>query len=341
MLYKGLTEHVLNTSGCTFKNYSLPYFISLKLNIYKRRNTTNVHTKIRNKIMDVDTVIRNGHVIDPANQTDGIFDVAIKDGEIVTVGSNLQVNATSSYDATGYIVTPGLIDAHVHCYQYATPLGINPDETCLARGVTTIIDAGSAGATTFMGLRKFIVEKSKTRVRCLLHIALHGLAASGCSSGVDGGESDTLAVLDEEQCAQCIEENRDVIVGVKVRLSYTICDKGKTENEAFRRAISVSQKTKTPLMVHHTISYVPTQKSLVPNADVGCPIDMNPGDIYTHTYHGYMSTIVDNESKSIYTDVFKARSRGVLFDVGHGAGGFNWTVAEIATKEGFWPDMIG
>ena len=93
----------------------------------------------------MDTIIKNGRVIDPGNNIDDILDVALKNGKIFEVGKNLELETKSTYDATGLIVTPGLIDAHVHCYQYATPLGINPDEACLSRGVTTVIDAGSSG----------------------------------------------------------------------------------------------------------------------------------------------------------------------------------------------------
>ena len=94
----------------------------------------------------VDVLIRNGHVIDPENEVNTIMDVAIKDNKIFAVGEELELMSASIFDATGCIVTPGLIDAHVHCYEYATPLGVNPDETCLSRGVTTVIDAGSSGA---------------------------------------------------------------------------------------------------------------------------------------------------------------------------------------------------
>ncbi|XP_060552566.1 deacetylase EF_0837-like isoform X1 [Ruditapes philippinarum] len=287
----------------------------------------------------MDIIIKNGRVIDPGNQIDDILDVAIKDGKIFDVGRKLKLDTQSTYDATGLIVTPGLIDAHVHCYQYATPLGINPDDACLSRGVTTIIDAGSSGATTFLGLRKFIIDQSKTRVRCLLHIAMHGLAAAGCAGAAPGGESDTLAILDENACVECVEANRDVIVGVKVRLQSSVCDKGRLEEEAYRRALSAAKRCGLPLMVHHCDSAVPTQTTSP--GKLGCPKDLQAGDIYTHTYHGYESTILDSKTKTIHSDVIDARSRGVLFDCGHGAGAFNWTVAEMATKQNFWPDLLG
>lgn len=288
----------------------------------------------------MDVLIKNGRVIDPVNGIDEILDVAIKDGKIFDVRKNLLLDSKSHYDASGLIVTPGLIDAHVHCYQYATPLGVNPDDTCLARGVTTVVDAGSSGASTFMGLRKFIIEPSKTRVRCLLHIALHGLAAAGCAGGAPGGESDTSAILDEEECVRCIQDNRDVILGVKVRLQSTVCDKGRLEPEAFRRALSAARRCRVPLMVHHSDSTIPTQTDTA-SSSMGCPKDLQAGDIYTHTFHGWKSTIIDPETRKIHNDVIEARSRGVLFDCGHGAGAFNWTVAEIAAKQNFWPDLLG
>ena len=95
--------------------------------------------------MEIDTLIINGRVIDPINNRDEICDVALKSGKVFKVGRGLKVVAKETYDASGCLVTPGLIDAHVHCYEYATPLGISPDNSCLARGVTTIVDAGSSG----------------------------------------------------------------------------------------------------------------------------------------------------------------------------------------------------
>ena len=101
----------------------------------------------------VDILIKNGHVIDPANDVNEINDVAIKNGKIYAIGENLNFETKSIFDASGCFVTPGLIDVHVHCYEYATPLGINPDVTCLSRGVTTIIDAGSSGTHSHLQSR--------------------------------------------------------------------------------------------------------------------------------------------------------------------------------------------
>ncbi|XP_033763537.1 LOW QUALITY PROTEIN: deacetylase Oant_2987-like [Pecten maximus] len=288
----------------------------------------------------IDSVIRGGRVIDPKNEIDIIGDVAIHQGLIHSVGEGLQVTGKEEFNAEGCLVTPGLIDGHVHCYQYATPLGINPDERCLSRGVTTVVDAGSAGSSTFPGLRNFIAERSETRVLCFLHIAAHGLAAAGCSAGAPGGESDCLNQLDVTSCRDVLEQNRDMIVGVKARLSETIANQGENEQEVYRRAMEVGRLCKVPTMVHHTLSTVPTQ-GRTGDKRLCCPRDMAPGDIYTHTYHAFPSTIIDLETGNIHDDVIEARRKGVLFETGHGQGSFSWTVAEMCAKSSFWPDIIG
>ncbi|XP_076087490.1 deacetylase Oant_2987-like [Mytilus galloprovincialis] len=287
-----------------------------------------------------DILIRNGRIIDPANGFDFTGSVAVSNGVIKAVGENLNIQAVKEFDATDCLITPGLIDCHVHCYEHATPLGVNPDETCLSRGVTTVVDAGSSGESTFPGLRKFIAEKSHTRVLCFLHIVQHGLASSGCAAGVSGGEIDSLNQVDVDACVKCIENNRDMIVGVKVRLSETISNGGKNEEEAFRRSLEASQRVGLPLMVHHTISTIPTQSD-ERSSILCCPRDLRPGDIYTHTFIGHKSTIIDASTRSVYPDVIDAKQRGVLFDVGHGQKAFSWPVAEICAKSGFWPDIIG
>eukprot|EP00106_Octopus_bimaculoides_P023174 XP_014790616.1 PREDICTED: deacetylase EF_0837-like [Octopus bimaculoides] len=241
------------------------------------------------------------------------------------------------FDASGCYVVPGLIDCHVHAYQYATPLGIDVDEFCLRRGVTTAVDAGSAGAATFAGLRKYVAEQRITRVLSFIHIAAQGLAASGCAGGAKGGECDSLNVVDVDGCVSCIRKNRDMVVGVKVRLSSTVADDGRNEEEIYRRALDASNQVAVPLMVHHTISSIPVVGS---DNKLSCPGDLRCGDIYTHTYHGLPSTIIDEKSGNIHSTLWDARKRGVFFDVGHGEGSFTWTVAEICAQNGFWPDII-
>ncbi|XP_013396505.1 uncharacterized protein LOC106163459 isoform X2 [Lingula anatina] len=290
--------------------------------------------------MEVDLIIRGGRVIDPANNIDDILDVAVKDGKIAALGANLQVESTTSeYDASGLLVTPGLIDLHVHVYEYSTPLGVNPDTSCLARGVTTVVDAGSAGCGTFPGLRKYIAEKSKTRVLAFLHISAHGLAAFGCAAGKStGGECDAIQHLDVQGCLDTVEQNRDLIVGIKIRLTANVADQGRNEHEAYRRALEVSEKTGLPLMTHHTISTVPLHSEDA--KELSCPGSLKKGDIYTHSFHSFSSSIVDQATKKIDPGVWLAKKRGVIFDVGHGQGSFAWWVAESCAEQNFWPDVI-
>lgn len=124
-----------------------------------------------------DLLIANGRVIDPANGIDAVLDVAVRWGKISAVGERLDpASAAFVYDATGLIVAPGLIDAHVHCFTACTTLGIPADEYCLGRGCTTVIDAGSAGPHTLPAFKEFIVQQQQTRVLSMCHVASAGLA---------------------------------------------------------------------------------------------------------------------------------------------------------------------
>ncbi|MBV7335063.1 amidohydrolase/deacetylase family metallohydrolase [Chloroflexi bacterium TSY] len=279
-----------------------------------------------------DWMIKGGRVIDPANDIEGVFDVAIDAGQIAAVQETLDADlAEHVYDASSKLVTPGLIDLHVHGYHLVTPLGIDVDHYCLGRGVTTATDAGSAGCDTFAGFRAFAAERFKTRLLAFLNISRAGLAFAGPSGGDVPGELETLKLISSRDCIDCIESNRDLLIGVKIRLSDTNADQGRNEAAAYESAREAAAATRLPLMAHHSFSTVPLEE---------CPGWMASGDIYTHAYHGFASTIVDPATRRVHPAVRAARENGVLFDIGHGMGAFNWTVAEICAAEGFWPDLI-
>ena len=279
-----------------------------------------------------DLLIKGGRVIDPANNVDGLLDVAIARDRIVAVEAGLAADqAKQVHDATGKLVVPGLVDLHMHGYNHVTPLGIDTDYYCLGRGVTTAIDAGSAGASTSPGFRVYAVEPVRTRLRGFLNISQAGLCVGGAADGRSAGELDARAFIDAPACIECIEANADIYVGVKVRLSRTIAEDGKNEPEAYRAALETAAAVRMPLMVHRSFSVVPLEE---------CPGKMVAGDIYTHCCHGFESTIIDVDTRQVHPAVLESRQRGVLFDIGHGTGAFNWTVGEICAAEGFWPDVI-
>ena len=279
-----------------------------------------------------DWIIKGGRVIDPASDTDGVFDVAINAGRIAKVHKALDAgSAEQVYDAGSRLVTPGLIDLHVHGYHLVTPLGIDVDHYCLGRGVTTAVDAGSAGCDVFAGFRAFAAERFRTRLLAFLNISRTGLTFAGPAGGDVPGELETLKLVSSRDCIDCIESNRDLLVGVKVRLSSTLADRGRNEPEAYRSAQEAAAEAGLPLMVHHSFSTVPLDE---------CPGRMAPGDIYTHVYHGYDTTIIDPATRRVHPAVHAAHENGVLLDIGHGMGAFNWTVGEICKEEELWPDTI-
>lgn len=279
-----------------------------------------------------DWIIQGGRVIDPANDIDGHHDVAIASGKIVAVGERLDAGlAAKVYDATGNVVTPGLVDLHTHTYHRVTPLGIDADHFCLGRGVTTAVDTGSAGYDTFPGFRAFAVEPAQTRLLAFLNISRIGLAVGRSTDGDEPGELEAMKLISGDKCVACARENEDLIIGVKVRLSASIADNGRNEPEAYRHSREAAEELGLPLMTHHSFSSVPLE---------ACPGTLRAGDIYTHCFHGFDSTVIDLSSRRVHDVVLEAKRRGVVFDLGHGMGGFNYKVAEICIEAGIWPDAI-
>ncbi len=270
-----------------------------------------------------DLLIKKGHVIDPSQGIDKVMDIGLAGGKVAAVAESLpEADATELLDADGMIVTPGLIDLHVHNYWGANEYGIEPDATNLAKGVTTALDAGSAGSTNFAAFRRFIMEPASTRLLALVNISRIGLVSK------DIGELTDLDLADAEAAAKVGRDNRDLVLGIKARLSEPIT-KGN-DVWAVKRALEAAEAMGGFLMIHvgNTVTPMEELVSL-----------LRPGDVVTHSYHGTKHGILDDGGKVI-AGMWEAQRRGVIFDIGHGAGSFSFRVAERALADGFYPGNI-
>ena len=276
---------------------------------------------------DYDLIVKGGHVVDPSQKLSAKRDVAIVDKKVVHIAEDIASDrARHVLDARGKIVTPGLIDVHVHVYDGVAPLGIPADPNCIAKGVTTALDAGSAGAHTFPGFRKHVVNVADTRVFALLNISVVG--QSTLSADNPYGELLHLGYANPKLAIRTIEQNRDVILGVKVRLSKSIA--GENDAKALGLAKEAAAAVGLPLMVHFGWTHTPVDKILD---------SMRKGDVLTHTYHGHDGGILDDRGRARQS-VRSAVDRGVLLDVGHGAGAFAFDVAEKALAQDVFPGTI-
>ena len=262
-----------------------------------------------------DLLIKGGRVIDPSGRLDAIRDVAITGGRISAVEANLAAaDAASTIDATGKLVVPGLIDIHTHVRSKEMP------SICLSNGVTSVVDAGSQGVDRI----DEVIDAAKgapNRVRILLNVARTGI--------LPDGELMDISRVDVEAAQKVIAAHRDLIVGVKARLSRTVA--GKNDMEALRRAQAITAPLKLPVMIHmgDTVSPLPDLLAL-----------LKPGDIVTHLYAPPPHGIFD-ETGRILPEVIAARKRGIWFDVGNGRiAHITWALAESGLKQKFLPDTI-
>ncbi|GAB5587389.1 hypothetical protein Unana1_02289 [Umbelopsis nana] len=269
-----------------------------------------------------DTVIRNGLVIDTLLKVELRADVAIKDGKVAAIEPQIPTDqAAEIVDATGQYVCPGLIDMHTHVYWGATYWGIEADALAANTGVTTWVDAGSAGAYTFPGFRRYVIEQSNCRIFSLLHISALGLTGRTFELTID-------EFVDVEMATKTIEANRDVIKGIKVRL-----DRDATNGTGLRgieRARQVSDQTGVPIMIHVGLS-PPDLSEFVQY--------MKKGDILTHCCTGLSNKLVsdDGEMLPVYQQL---KEKGVILDLGHGTGSFNFISAETMLKHCILPDVL-
>jgi dihydroorotase len=217
------------------------------------------------------------------------------------------------------LVTPGLIDVHVHVFPGVATIGIAPDVVGMARGVTTLIDAGSAGATTFPGFRAFVAREARTRVYALLNMSRPGLTLSNELADLDYVNPDLLATT--------IEGNRDVIVGIKVRMLAGI--EGDQDLEVMRRTREVADRTGVPVTLHIGGQHSPLPRIL----DF-----LRPGDVITHALRR-QGSILDGNGR-VFPEVLEAQRNGVYLDVGHGMGNLDFGTAERVLDQGVLPDLI-
>ena len=269
-----------------------------------------------------DLLLAGGTVLNPATKLNEKLDVGVTGDRVTAIQANLpRGNAKKVLDVAGCYVTPGLIDFHVHSYWGVNPYGCNLDSLCLATGVTTTMDAGSAGPVNFLGFRKLVYEPSKTRMLGFVALAQHGVLNTP-------GELLNLGFADSDGAAESVGNGRDIAVGIKVRMHKKSI--GENSREALRLAIKAGEQTGTPIMVH------------VGDTAIGMDeiaATLRPGDVITHCYTPQKPSIIDEQGK-LLPEVRKAKERGVIFDVGHAGGHFDFNLVQRAMGEGIVPDII-
>ena len=267
-----------------------------------------------------DLLITGGRLIDPALKLDKTMDVAVAAGKVARIAPSIpRAQARQLFDASGKIVSPGLIDMHGHVYDEGIPTSIDPDVVGIPRGVTTIVDAGSTGAFTFPGFRKYVINRAQTRVCALLNISAIGLVVTN-ELYIDP------KLIDPKAAVRTIQANRDVILGIKVRIT------GRDEDVphdvgALRKAREASDETGVPIMMHWT-------------NDPSLLAILKKGDILVHPFNPPRSgpNLLGPDGK-VLPQILELKERGIFTDFGHGAH-LQWETAEKAAQQGWFPDTI-
>jgi dihydroorotase len=276
---------------------------------------------------EIDILIKNGHVIDKKNKIDSKMDVAIANGKILEVATNIPSDSAKKViDANGMYVTPGLIDIHTHVFVGSEPgfangfSSVSPDDFTFRSGVTTVVDAGTSGWENFSVFKEQVIDRSQTRVLAFLNIFSRGFS-SGTAIEPD------LKNIDPRITAEVIRKYSDIIVGTRIG-HYSGSDWSP-----FDQALEAASLSNTILFVECHLPEYTLEDQLN---------RMRPGDIITHTYENISERmpVVDKQGK-VRPFVMEALERGVLFDVGHGGAGFWFNQAVPAFNQGLWPNSFG
>jgi dihydroorotase len=283
-----------------------------------------------------DRVLTNCRVIDPANGIDGRMDVAIRAGRIAAVGAGLAARPHRDLlDLNGAIVTPGLVDVHVHVYEWVTNFGVPPDDAGVNSGVTTIVDQGSSGVWTFGGFKRFIIEPSKTDVRAFVSINVAG----ALKGGMEGPALHSPVMVRVDELVSLAAEYPDLVRGIKCHgesgaLSHW-------DLEVFLKAVEAGRAADIPLYVH-TGELFPVDETHRPQADMVLPHilpHLKAGDMLAHVYSNMPDGIVGKRTK-VPDVVREAKAKGVLFDLGHGVN-LSFRIARMMMDAGIYPDTLG
>ena len=279
--------------------------------------------------MKLDILIKNGLLADLDSAIYVNQSIGIVGNRIVELQTVENVEAETVIDATGCIVLPGLIDFHAHVFHGGTAISINPDVLCLSNGVTSVVDAGSSGWVNYKLFRNSVINTAQTRIKSYLNVVNVGLSTLG--GGPTGYlENTNPANFNVEKMSQTLEDNRDNILGLKLRYSQDIATGRNFSGDPFYATVELARALKTTLCVHVTDSRLPADELIG---------HFQTDDIYAHCFHGTGNAIL-KESGELFPAIKEAKGRGVIFDCSNGVAHFDLNVARNAMEQGFNPDII-
>ena len=271
-----------------------------------------------------DLVLKGGRVIDPSQGLDKVADIAFAGGKVAAIGDGLA--GKDVRDVAGKIVSPGLIDLHTHVYWGGTSLGVEAELLARTGGVTTFIDAGSAGPGNFHGFRRHVIEPSPVRILPYLNASFAGIFAF--SKTVMVGENVDMRLLDPREAVRVAREHKDLVLGIKVRVGKSAS--GASGIMPLNIALDVAEETGLPLMAH--LDAPPPARHEVVSR-------LRKGDILTHCFRPFPNAPIRPDGR-VYEEILAARQRGVIFDIGHGNGSLSFGTTRGMLAAGFLPDVI-
>jgi len=275
-----------------------------------------------------DLILKGGRVFDPGKGLDIVADVAFSAGRVTAIQPSIaSERGATTIDVAGKIVVPGLIDLHAHVYWGGTSMGVEAEPVMRRSGTTTFVDAGSAGPGNFPGFRRHVIETSPVRILAYLNISYPGIFAF--SPTVMVGECADFRLFDLGECVRVARENSDIVVGIKVRVGRGAG--GSSGVAPLDMAIEAAEELGLPVMAH--LDYPPPTRRDVLSR-------LRPGDILTHYFRPYPNAPTGPRGIGVREEVMAARRRGVIFDIGHGAGSFSFDTTRGMLNANFLPDVI-